>query len=256
MALQINGRTLDDLVFQHLTQDGHLAPALARRRVVDRGDGAPVWASTLVAGERVITQVVDLRPASLADRVTLQDAIADRCAGVCELITTDAPDRRWWAVLDARVPELVTAPYASPIHVLTLRWRCQDARAEAVEPTLVALSGTPAALPLGASACAPVVTLFGAATPVVAPVIVCRYGSGARESRLTLSGSLGTGQSLTIDAARETVWLTSGGTTLQALDRVVDGLFPVLDPADGPVTLHCEATSGTPTGVARYRRMW
>jgi hypothetical protein len=256
MTLHINGRSLDDLAWQTLTQTGHLAPTLARRPVVDRGDGAPTWTTTLTAGERTITQLLDMRPHTLADRVTLLDTVAARCAGVCELTTTDAPDRRWWAVLDDRTVDLVTAPYVNPIHLLTLRWRCQDARAEAVEPTVLALSSTPVVVPLGVSASAPVVTLFGASTPVVDPEIVITYGGGAREGRLSLTGSLAAGESLTLDAAAESMRLTTGGNTVSALARLGSGVWPVFDPADGPITVALTATSGTPTGVSRHRRMW
>lgn len=254
--LLIDNAPLDALVWQVLTLTGHLAPAVPQRATIDRGlsIAAPTTRTTLAP--RVIEQMLDVRPHSLPDRIATIDAIRSRCSGLVELRISEAPDRRWWGFLDSDpAVELVTAPYANPICLVTVRFRVLDPRAEAVETTVLPLSSTPVLMPMGTASTAPVVTIFGASPAVVDPVVTIANAVGT-VTALRLTTTLGVGEVLELDAATEQVQRRQGGTVVSALESVTSGAFPTADPDVGPLTIRLSATSGTPTGVARYRRSW
>ena len=254
--LLIDNAPLDALVWQVLTLTGHLAPSTPQRATIDRGVAVSAPSSRTTLAPRVLEQTLELRPPSLPDRIATIDAIRARCAGLLELRLSESPDRRWWGFLDSDpVVELVTAPYVNPLCLVTVRFRVLDPRAEAVEPTVIALGATPVAIPLGFSASAPVVALFGASPSVVDPVITIDGPAGVITA-LRLTATLAAGEALELDAATEQVQRRQTGTVVSALETVTSGSFPVADPETGPLTMRLSATSGTPTGVARYRRLW
>ena len=261
MSLLINGASLDALVYAIYTLEGHLAPATLLRAPIERTDAPGGLATRVSVAARTLSHTVDLRPLTLPDRITLLETLLARCQGVTELRISDAPDRRWWGVLQAApLIELADAPYSNPQATVTLVWRLDDPRAEAIEPTVLALSGTATACPLWTGAVTPEVVLFGASTPVVNPVIEVVSPRGSVLSTLALTDSLGSGESLTIDSSTEAVWRRSGGATTLALGVIASGAFPILDPLDSPragpwPALRLSATSGTPTGVVRYRKL-
>lgn len=262
MAYTINGRTLDDLIFQSLMLEGHVAPILPTWEAVPLAQGASVLTPTARLSARRLRITVDLRPATLVDRVATQDALAGRLAGGLRIATTDAPDRVWYATLAQVAVEMPAGPVVNPLCVVDLDFTLHDARRGDLETQLRALSATPVACPTGTGVSAPTITLFGAATAVVDPVVTLARFDGEPVAALTLTGSLGTNTWLEIDCATEWIWLYTAGVKTNALPYLDSGVFPLLareDAAgvDGPYPLlSLSSASGTPTGLVAWRRTW
>lgn len=258
----LNGRTLDDLIWQSLQLDGTIAPAVLTRETTETLYGAPLVTVRARLAPRTLTLVLDLRPALVSLRPALIDALTRRLSGVVEIVRSDAPDRAWWGELVGADAEVPAGNLVNPLTLLTLTFRLPDPRRFDRETIPRALSATPVACPVGTGVSAPVIRLFGAATPVVNPSVVLRSPAGQELARLPLTGSLGSNTWLDIDTTSQWLHLVSSGTRTVALSWLGVGTWPLLDPQDaagpsGPFpTLALEATSGTPTGVALWRRSW
>jgi hypothetical protein len=262
MSYTINGRSLSDLIWQSLLFDGGVAPAVVGRDAVETAYAGPLLATRTRLSARSLTVTVDLRPALVADRPALVDAITRRLAGVLEIVRDDAPSRAWYGVLQSARADLPAGNLVNPLTILDLTFSVPDPRRHDRETQIRALSATPVACPTGTGASAPIVRLFGDATPVVNPAIILRSPGGATLSTLTLAGSLGANTWLDVDCATEWLHLWSSGTRTSALAWLSGGAFPVLDGDDaaGPTgpypTLAMSSASGTPTGVVLWRRSW
>lgn len=258
----INGRSLDDLIWQALVFDGGVAPAPIARDALETAYGAPVLGTRTRLGARTLTLTLDLRPALVRDRPALVDALTRRVSGVVEIVRSDAPDRAWWGELVDVRAEVPAGNLVSPVTIVDLTFRVPDPRRWDRETQLRALSATPVACPTGSSVSAPTLRLFGAATPVVDPEVVLRAPSGAELARLELVGSLGSNTWLDLECGTEWLRLSTAGTVTNALAWLSAGTFPLLSGEDaaGPTgpypTLALESASGTPTGVVLWRRSW
>lgn len=262
MYYTINGRSLDDLIWQALSFEGGVAPAVVARETIETAYGAPVVTTRarLLASSLLLT--LDIRPDLLTDRPADIDAIRRRLAGVLEITRDDAPARAWYAELADAKATIPAGNLVNPVTILDLTFRLPDPRRHDVETQSRTLSATPTAIPTGTGTSTPRIVLFGDATPVVDSVIVLRSPTGAELSRLTLTGSLGANTWLDVDCTSEWLHLVSSGTRAPALYWLASGQFPVLDGddaagPDGPYpTLALESASGTPTGVVLWRRSW
>jgi hypothetical protein len=262
MAYRINGASLDDLIFQALDLDGHVAPIGPQWTREPLAQGASALAPVVTLRERTVRLTLDLRPATLPDRVTLIDTLTRRLAGALELSTDDVPTRVWDATLGEVRVTMPAGPVANPLCVLDLLLVISDPGRRDRETSVRALSGTPVLCPVGTGVSAPVVVLFGASTAVVDPQIVLRRADGQIASTLALTGSLGANTFLELDTATEFAWLSTAGVRTSALAWITSGAMPLLSGEDAPTpdgpwpTLTLTASSGTPTGVVRWRRRW
>jgi hypothetical protein len=262
MSYTINGSSLDDIIWQALSLDGHVAPMPPQWAREALAQGASAFAPTVALRERQLRLSLDIRPITLPERVAVMDTLARRLAGALEIGTDDVPMRVWDAMLAEVRVEMPAGPVANPMCLVDLAFTTADPRRRDRETSVRALSGTAVACPTGTAVAAPIVTLFGDATPVVDPSVVLRRADGQVAATLALTGSLGADTWLEIDAGTEWVWLSTAGVRTSALAWVTSGTFPLLSgedaaTADGPFpTLQLTAASGTPTGVVRWRRRW
>lgn len=124
-----------------------------------------------------------------------------------------------------------------------------------------AFSATPANIWPGSAPLAPIVRIYAPTNTVTNPTLTYRDLAG------NIRGQLGLTQVLTVND-----WIEANLDT-QVISRVLSGVvsgpvpiasgdFFALDPADGDSinnlgpTLEVTASSGTPTGLALFRRMW
>lgn len=260
-ALLVNGRPLDDLVWQILALEGYLSPMVPERATLGMAYGAGVWGSSVEVKPRSVSAVLDVRPATVVDRTTMIDAIRRRLTLLAELSTVDIVGRVLVAHLsDVRV-EFYTGAHANPICLVTITWTAGDGAWRDVEPVLRALSSTRVACPVGTGVSHTVVYLKGAATAVVDPVIIVRAATGEEVSRLTLAGSLTTNMAMEIVSAQSALTLYDAGvrqTGTGAGDNwLASGTFPLLSGEDGAsVTVELSSASGTPTGLLLHHRVW
>ena len=128
---------------------------------------------------------------------------------------------------------------------------------QTVTPESVSLTTAFADLPAGTGPIYPVITINGAATPVVDPVITIEDSSAVELGTFTLTASLGAGETRVVDMLNETVKDESGvsqyadftaGKFLRVLPE--DFVYETSSWARAKLT----ATSGTPTGDAVFRK--
>jgi len=263
MAYTISGRTFNDLIWQSLVFDGHLSAVPPTWERVELAQGASVLTPTVRQGPRGFRVTVELRPPSLVDRVATLDALYRRCAGVVPITSDDAPSRVWYARLSSATVELPQGNLVNPLCLVDLEFTAHDPRRFDLETQSRALSATPVACPTGtAVSIPPRLRLFGAATPVVDPVVQLLRFDGTVASELALKGSLGTDTYLDLDGATEWLYLVTAGVRTSGLHWLLSGAFPQLSGEDaasstGPYPLLAlRSASGTPTGVALWRRAW
>jgi hypothetical protein len=260
MIVYLDDRPLTDTVRDLFTVDGALAPPVAVRAVQPLANAPGVLGTGVTVAPRTIAIGLDVYPASVVDRVTAMDAIYRRCSGLRLLRMDDSPTREQVVSLtDVRVEFL---HIAVPRCYVELRFVAPDPTRFATESRAVALSTTPAAVPVGTMPSAPTLWLYGASPSVVNPIILVANASGDETHRLTLTGTLATDDALVLDCAAQTIvryvagvrqtgtddgnaWLTSGQFPLLAPEDTIDG--------DG-ITVALTSTSGTPTGLLVYRQ--
>lgn len=260
-GLLVNNRSLEDIVFQYLTLDGYLTPIVPERAVQPLAFGVGVFGSGIDVKPRTVKATLDLRAASLPDRTALIDAVRRRVPHLCELQSVDIPGRYLVAVLSGVEVEFHEAAHGNPNCYVILTWTAVDGGWRDIEPTCRALSSSRVTCPVGTGVSAARITLNGASTPVVNPVVITRNMAGEELSRLTLSGSLTTNMALHADAALHALTLYDAGTlqtgTSAGDNWLASGAFPLLSGEDGEnVTVELSSDSGTPTGVLLYTRVY
>ena len=265
--MRINRRALTDLIYAWLQIDGHLSPMTPRASVVSIAQSPGTFGASVSVDPRKIQTFMDLHPASRAARITLLDTIKSRLGAgqLLELSDDDDPTRIIRAVLDPGsvrfYPDGVS--YANPWCGLEVSFIAADPSRESVEPLLYALSTARTALPVGTDTSAPLITLFGASTPVVDPIVIVRNASGTEVGRLTLTVSLAADDVVTIDCGSQILTHTVAGVAqANPLALVTSGTFPILSDEDAIrdasawPTMELSATSGTPTGAVSYATRW
>lgn len=263
MAFTIAGRTFNDLIWQCLQFDGHLADVPATWERTELTQGASVLTPGVRMGPRSFKITLDIWPPSLVDRVATLDALKRRCAGILPLVSDDAPGRVWYVRLANAAVEILAGNLVNPRCLVDLEFTAHDPRRFDVETQVRVLSTTPVECPVGTGVSVPPrVRLFGASTAVVNPIVDLYRFDGTLLSSLLLTGSLGTNTWLDIDCGTEWIHLYTAGVRSDALAWLAGGAFPQLSGEDaasstGPSPLLAlRSTSGTPTGVVSWRRGW
>lgn len=195
----------------------------------------------------------------LATLVANRDELISRLSrGEVQLAFSDQPTKAFFArrvsILRARglKPEL-----AQTAQVLNCDFELPVPYLQTVTAENVSLTTTFADLPAGTGPIYPVVTINGAATPVVNPVITLEDEAAVEIGTLTLIVSLGSGVSRVVDMANETI-VDGGGVSKYS--EFTAGKFLRVLPEDfvheaaSWARMKLTATSGTPTGNAVYRR--
>ena len=265
--LLVRGQPLDDLVWNTLRLDGHLAPATISRPSIERADGTAFFGSRVTVSQRGIVIGLDVRPASIEERTTTIDSLTRRFTGLLPVQTADDWTRVYYCERQAAPSvELYTGTHANPICYVEYLLTAVDPYRYDVEPIPLSLSTTRVACPIGNGTSAPRIWLYGAGTAVVDPVVIVKNAAGDEVSRLTFSVSLGSNTALDIDCATQLVNRYSAGVlqtgTSSGLACVASGEFPVLDPTDASPptsqwgTVELSSTTGTPTGLILYTRRW
>ena len=263
----ICGRPLNDLVWNVLKLEGHLAPAVGAFNVLARADGPAMFGSRVTVAGRSIIVGLDLRPTTLTERTTTLDTLARLFSGALPVQFADDLTRVTWCMLQgAPAITYYDAIHGVPACYVEYTLAAVDPYRYDLDPTTVALTTSRASCMVGNTVSAPRIWLYGAATAVVDPIIIVRNAAGDEVSRLTFSVSLASTTALDIDCAAQTVDKYVAGVlqtgTSAGLGTVVSGDFPLLDPADGVPslsrypTIELTSTSGTATGLALYARRW
>jgi hypothetical protein len=244
----INDRPLDDLVYQVLALDGHLAPNVAQHGGIAMVDAPAVLGSNLTVRGRRIVLDLDVRPADIEARTVDVDALRRRLAGLLEFRSGDAPD-------------LYTGAHANPLCHVQLLLDATDGARRDVEPLGFALSTTRQPLPVGSLASGLSITINGGCTD---PEIIIRNFQGVEVSRLELEGVLATNDALDIETNGETIdryvagVLQTGASA--GLAWFAAGPFPLLSEEDAApeteqwATIELTSAAGTPTGSVSYHR--
>jgi hypothetical protein len=263
MSVYINGRPIDQLVYQVCELNGHLAPSVPQRAPVPLGNAPGVYGTEVTVAPREVTIGLDVRPSSLADRQTIMDTLKRRLSGLLELVTLDLPTRVLRCELQAVVPDFYTGAYAQPAVYVTLRLLAVDPARWDVQPLTYGLSTARTPCPVGTETSAPDLEIYGAC---VNPSVVLRSHTGREVSRLDLTASLASNDTLLIAVGTQTIERRVAGViqtgVLSGALALSGGRFPVLSPEDAsPLgdawpTLELVAASGTPTGLVTYTRRW
>jgi hypothetical protein len=266
MGIFINERDVAALVYQVCELDGHLAPIVPQVATIALANSAGAYGTTVTVNPRQVRIGLDVRPSSLVDRQTIMDTIKRRLGGLLEVQTDDLPGRVLRGMLTDVAVEFYTGAFANPPVYVTLTITAIDPARHDVEPLLYGLSTARASCPVGTDTSAPQVWLYGAATPVVSPVVIVRSHTGAEVSRLTFNASLAANDAIVIDSGRQQITrfvagvAQSGGSS--GLASLTSGRFPILSPEDASMdgdvspTVEITAASGTPTGLILYTRRW
>jgi hypothetical protein len=198
-----------------------------------------------------------------ADDATARAAVDSIKALTSGLVRLRFADRTTQEYRGGRLLGLVAAPRAALLSNrafdLTLAVQFLDPLRYTITPTTVTLSSTPAACALGTALTFPVVTVTGACTN---PTITLKTSTGTTVGSLSITGSVGAGESLVIDCGAALVSLVAGGVSTPKLDWWTGGDFFALDPADGVYatsawpTLAITTASGTPAGSVTYSQRW
>jgi hypothetical protein len=262
--IYLNERPLSDLVRDILALDGYQSPSVAVRATLAGANAASVWSSSVTVPLRTITVGVHLEAATLVARTTAVDTLTRACRGLRLFRTTDAPDREMWVELSGVAVTFYDGAFSHTSCRMTVTFTAADPVRVDLEPLLHGLSTARASLPVGTWTSAPTVTLNGASPSVVNPIIIVRNASGTETHRLTLTGTLATNDVLVINCAAQSIQRYVTGVlqtgTASGNAWLTSGVFPILDPSDAidgtGITMELTATSGTPTGLALYKRAW
>lgn len=260
-AFTVNRRPLDDLVWQLLAIDGYLPPLVPSGVPIDLAYGPGVWGSGVTVSARTVTAKMDLRPSTFVERAELLDALRRRIPLLAELRTADVQGRYLTARLSDIQVVYYTGAHANPIIGVDITWTAVDGFWRDDDVLSRALTTARVNCPVGTGVSHTLITLKGAGTAVVDPVITVRSLTGEPLSVLTLAGSLTTNMGLVIDSAQSDLALYDSGTlqtgTSSGNNWLVSGDFPLLSGEDGEsVTVELSSTSGTPTGLLLYQRVW
>lgn len=262
MPTYLNDRPVDEVIDAVLRLDGHIAPRVVQRGVAALANAPGIFTAQVTVAPRQVEIVLDVRSTAAVDRARTMDNVARRLAGLLLLRTDDQPDREVYCTCTAVTVELYSGAYALGTVSVTITLTAVDPTRYEREAVVYALSTARTVLPVGTVPSAPLLYLYGGSANVVGPIVILRAASGDEVARLTLTGTLATNDALVVDCARQTIARYVAGVLQTGTGSgnawLTSGSFPVLDPEDaldavGP-TLELSALSGTPTGLALYRR--
>lgn len=262
MPTYLNERAIEDIIDAVLRLDGHIAPTVTERATLAIANAPGVFGSSVTVQPRRVSIVLDVRSTLAVDRSATIDNLARRLKGLLLLRTDDQPDREIYCTCSDVKVELYSGAYALGTVSVEVTLLAVDPTRYEREARIYALSAARTVLPVGTVPSAPLLYLYGASPSVVNPVVIMRNASGDDVTRLTLAGTLATNDALIIDCARQTIARYVAGVLQTGTNAgngwLVSGAFPVLDPEDSidgaGVSLALTASSGTPTGLALYRR--
>ncbi len=208
-----------------------------------------------VAAREVLVSGALVRPTASALPGARRQLLALAGAGLVELRIVDAPE----VVLAGYLTRCILGGFDRQFRANGLRvaltFTCPDPRALSRCATVVALTTSPAACPLGTAPVAPVIRIFGAATN---PVLTYRTAGGVSRQTMGFTITLASTDYLEIDCEAKTVLKSVSGTVTNAIDTLTSGDFPTLDPHDGDYLLSSwptlEVSAGA--GEAAYRQAW
>lgn len=225
-------------------------PGLTGGRLARRQASAP----------RVIELVGTFRPATLAARHALLNALSAALRGRLEVIFPDAPTYAVWAVAGPVVPESQTPFTRSELRV-RVALHCADGARHALWPSQVYLSTTPRAVPIGSLAVGGEFLING---PLTGDLDIDGIAaSGVRIGRHALRGiTIASGGHLRLraDAPYALLYTDAADVTTSVFHwRDVDAstpwwkVSPLHGDAEGNLPVWLRLSTGT--GWFRYRRM-
>lgn len=269
LKLLVNGRPITDLCSYVENFTGfELPPAVVRETQPAANSSGSTTTAQTSSPPAPMTLTVEVEGRTLAERTRARDRVLQAMQGLLEIEMPDEfPGRVLRCVLAVDRPAVrhySELKWVHPFQLLDIPLRSLDGCWLDTEPTIVALSVTPVACPIGSVAVAPRLELFGATTPVVNPSVAVVSAGGPVVATMPLVGSLAANQAFEADAEDAVTFRRTAGVRaleVQALGAVNEGL-PLLDPADASdavglyPSLTVSSASGTPTGRAIYWRAW
>lgn len=189
---------------------------------------------------------------SLSDRRSDVDAVHRQTRGLLEIRVGDDSARVGYAVMEGMPTAGMWAPHVW--HQMALRAQPElvfyDPTKYDRDQSVLAISSTPATVPMGTASIGGIYTIHGAAT---APVLRARSFGGELITNASMTfANLAADEALEIDMSAQTITFYDSGVTSNGLaSKLTAGWFFGLDPADEPTI---EVTSGV--GELRYRRRW
>jgi hypothetical protein len=212
--------------------------------------GLAVTAPNPTLAPRVITVTGTLLASTVAAFNTALDALKALFASTAEVRLSSDATRCWTVDLtDLKLSPLPGPQLITPASGIALTLTALDPYGYDVNWTAVALGAVAQVAPLGTAPSAPLLRLSGAATN---PVVTVRNAQGVAVGSIGLTLTLAAGDFVELDCDAMTIAKSVSGSVTDALTTLASGDWPLLNPADGAVTV--EVNSGT--GEALYRKAW
>lgn len=237
--ITINGETLDDLGISTVSSPELDYVGVQRDVLGITGRLGGVAAAAGVGSPKRITLQFVLGATTIETRQATLDALFPKLQGLLEIEFGFSPDRVYWGYADlapmrARYDSLA---YLSGDVTLTLPIIVPSATAVAKNGTVLHIgTGVTEIVGLGTLPSAPLIIVPG---PVTDLVVDYQDQSEITIQKLTITGSVGSGEYLEIDCATQRLIIGTEATgarvlTMSFFDHTVtDNGFPIFDPGDG-----------------------
>lgn len=259
----INGRDLDLDGFTLIALSGWSSPPSWQRAITALPDVHGVIPATRTTVDvRQMRMAIRIMCATLGERQTKLQALQDRLSGLLTLRFDDWPTRIVRAVAGAITVTSVDpgGAFAIPSIEVAVPLIAYDGASYDAEPNVIALTTTPAAIPVGTLPTTGVVRLDGSWSTGASRTLTVRHANGQSVATLTLTAP--TGQSLAatdvleIDLARRYITkVTGAGARTNAYSWKASGAWFAIDPAwahrSASRTPTLELSTGTGTLLCR-----
>jgi hypothetical protein len=250
------------LGFTVVDLSGHAdAVELPRDYVPIPGRAGGIMARHAEVPSRIIVMDLGLFRTTLEARREAFRNLEALCAGLVRLRFADAPDQYVEGVL-VRAPKRAASPHhrvpwwtaAAPDMMVTLEFVCPTPAYFAVAETVVALSATPAALPLGTLPSGGVVDIG----PCTNPVLTYRDAASTTKATMGFTLTVATGDLLRVDLTEMRVTRRIAGVWSAAQALHTSGAWFYPSPLDGNYALNVWPTLALSSGAGTYtyRRAW
>lgn len=260
-TIYVNGRDLSDVGLEPLSIGGWLdLPSISRSVEPLTNTTGHALGTGVRTAPRQISLSFSLRPQLLTDRAAAMDAVADTLTGLCELRFVDKPNRviRAYVETVTTVAEGESVAMIEPALILRVGFIGYDAAVYDDEPTVLAVTTTPRAVPLGSIPSGGTLYLMGSLAGSV--VVTCRSHTGEAVGTLTLTGTLAADEYLEVSLSDRTITKVNnaGVRDADAYSFKSAGAWFSFDPGHGVRTAGAWPSIEVSAGAAVfiYRKAW
>jgi hypothetical protein len=251
----INDIDVESLGFHVIGLRGHAdAVELPRDYAPIPGRAGGLLARHANVPPRIIQLDLAAYDATIATRREPFRVLEAMCGGLVQLRFADAPDQYVEAVLtraSKRPAAPESAPWwtaSAPDMLVSLEFTCPTPAYFAVTETVVALSATPAALPLGTLPSGGVIDIG----PSTNPTLTYRDAASDTQATMGFTATVASGDLLRVDLTELRVTRRVGGIWSAAQALHTSGAWFTPSPMDGSYPLAAWPTLAVSSGAATY----